>query len=175
MAKKICKCVICGVEFDRNSIQAVKYSARRYAHQTCYPQGELVPFENTSKEDPDLITLKKYIGELFGEQCNWASITKYIKKFKEENGYSYSGMLKSLIYFYEVKKNNIDKANGSIGIIPFVYQDAYNYYYNLFMAQQNIEQTGKEFKYIEKEKTINIPKSKGVLKKLFNIEVKDEE
>lgn len=175
MAKHIVKCAICGESFDTNSIQATRHGARRYAHQSCYPQGELVPLDISSKEDPELTALKSYIKNLFGEQCNWASTMKYIKNFKEENGYSYSGMLKSLVYFYEVKNNSIDKANGSIGIIPFVYQDAYNYYYALFMAQQNIEKTGSDFKYIEKERIIDIPKSKGVLKKLFNIEVKDEE
>ena len=30
----------------------------------------------------------------------------------------------------------IDKANGGIGIIPYVYEDARNYYTAMFMAQQ---------------------------------------
>jgi hypothetical protein len=45
--------------------------------------------------------------------------------------YTYSGIHRSLEYFYEVKGNSLDKANGGIGIVPFVYQDAYNYYYSL--------------------------------------------
>lgn len=53
----------------------------------------------------------------------------YIREYQ----YTYSGMLKALVYFYEVKGNNKNKANGGIGIIPFIYKDAYNYYYNLWM------------------------------------------
>ena len=163
-------CYYCKQKFNRDKEPFVQISARRYAHQKCAEEHE----NSISEEEKELAKLYEYIKNLLGEDYNAARVTKQIKDY-QKNGMSYSGILKTLIYFYEVKKNNIDKANGSIGIIPFVYQDAYNYYYNLFMAQQNIEQTGKEFKYIEKEKTINIPKSKGVLKKLFNIEVKDEE
>ena len=139
MAKKMCKCAICGIEFDRNAIQAVRHGARRYSHQTCEPNNtDLVPMEGGAN-DPELKKLKDYISTLFGENANWAIINRQIKKYKEENGYSYSGILKSLVYFYDVKHNSKEKANNSIGIVPFVYKDAYNYYYDLFMAQQRNE------------------------------------
>ena len=136
MAKKMCKCAICGKEFDRNAIQAVRHGARRYSHWTCEPDGELVPMEN--KIDPELDKLNNYIINLLGKDYNAARVKKQIKDFKEQ-GMSYSGILKSLIYFYEVKGNSKEKANGGIGIVPFVYKDAYNYYYDLFMAQQRNE------------------------------------
>jgi hypothetical protein len=181
MAKHVIKCAVCGESFDTNEIQAVRYGVRRYAHYDCYPQGELVPIieskrskkeetKETKEKDPDLKALMDYINQLFGDKCNWAMTQKYIKKFKEEDNYSYSGILKSLIYFYEVKHNPIDKAKGSIGIVPFVYQDAYNYYYSVYMAQQNM-QNGTVNKDNVVEKTIKIPKSKGIFKRLFKIGV----
>lgn len=139
MAKKMCKCAICGIEFDRNSIQAVKHSARRYAHKDCFPEGELVPMEKSATEDPDLIALKNYIERIYGTKANWALINKQIKKFHSENKYSYSGILKSLIYFYEVKHNSVDGSNGGIGIVEYTYDQAYQYYLAIFMAQQNNE------------------------------------
>ena len=132
----MCKCAICGKEFDRNAIQAVRHGARRYSHWTCEPDGELAPMEN--KIDPELDKLNNYIINLLGKDYNAARVKKQIKDFKEQ-GMSYSGILKSLIYFYEVKGNSKEKANGGIGIVPFVYKDAYNYYYDLFMAQQRNE------------------------------------
>ena len=33
-------CTVCGKRFDRDKIQAVKSGARRYAHQSCMPDGE---------------------------------------------------------------------------------------------------------------------------------------
>ena len=139
MAKKMCKCAICGIEFDRNSIQAVKHGARRYAHRDCFPEGELVPTEKSATEDPDLIALKNYIERIYGTKANWALINKQIKKFHLENKYSYSGILKSLIYFYEVKHNSVDGSNGGIGIVEYTYDQAYQYYLAIFMAQQNNE------------------------------------
>ena len=76
----------------------------------------------------------------------------YIREYQ----YTYSGMLKALVYFYEVKGNNKHKANGGIGIIPFIYKDAYNYYYNLWMIQQS-NKDKNVIDYVPKLKEIKIP------------------
>ena len=76
----------------------------------------------------------------------------YIKEYQ----YTYSGMLKALIYFYEVKGHDKNKANGGIGIIPFIYKDAYNYYYNLWMIQQS-NKDKNVIDYVPKLKEIKIP------------------
>ena len=165
MAKKMCKCAICGKEFDRNAVQAVRHGARRYSHWTCEPNGELVPMEN--KIDPELDKLNNYIINLLGKDYNAARVKKQIKDFKEQ-GMSYSGMLKSLIYFYEVKGNSKEKANGGIGIVPFVYKDAYNYYYDLFMAQQRNENK-KPFIERVREIIIKPPKVEKPIK-LFDLD-----
>lgn len=76
----------------------------------------------------------------------------YIKEYQ----YTYSGMLKALVYFYEVKGHDKNKANGGIGIIPFIYKDAYNYYYNLWMIQQS-NKDKNVIDYVPKLKEIRIP------------------
>lgn len=76
----------------------------------------------------------------------------YIREYQ----YTYSGMLKALVYFYEIKGNNKNKANGGIGIIPFIYKDAYNYYYNLWMIQQS-NKDKNVIDYVPKLKEIKIP------------------
>lgn len=48
-------------------------------------------------------------------------------------------MHKALKYFYELKGNDIKKANGGIGIIPYVYSQAHDYYYSLWEAKQKNE------------------------------------
>ena len=165
MAKKMCKCAICGKEFDRNAIQAVRHGARRYSHWTCEPNGELVPME---KKDEDLQKLLEYINTLFKGQQNQAKVNQSIKKFHSEFGYSYSGIQKALYYFYEIKHNSIDKANGGISIVPFVYKDAYNYYYDLFMAQQRNENK-KPFIERVREIIIKPPKVEKSVK-LFDLD-----
>ena len=76
----------------------------------------------------------------------------YIKEYQ----YTYCGMLKALVYFYEVKGHDKNKANGGIGIIPFIYKDAYNYYYNLWMIQQS-NKDKNVIDYVPKLKEIKIP------------------
>ena len=171
-------CVKCGQQFDRDKEQAVKVGGRRYAHYKCEPNGELVPLPPPKKkedpvEDEDLKKLKSYIEQLYGANVRWPLVMKQIKQFKEENKYSYSGMLKSLIWFYEIKGNKVEDSKG-VGIIPFAYQDAYNYYYSLFVAQSQNEQ--KDFKQITshvREITIKPPEIKKKVR-LFNEETENE-
>ena len=45
-------------------------------------------------------------------------------------------MYKALKWFYEIDNGNKDNANGGIGILPYIYEKAYKYYYDLFQKQQ---------------------------------------
>lgn len=95
-------------------------------------------------------------------------IKKQIKDYKAQYGYSYAGIQKTLYWFYEIKNNPIDKAKGGIGIVPYVYKEAYNYYYHIYMAQMaNKEQIS----YTPQIKIVTIPPPTTHLKekKYFNI------
>ena len=151
------KCFYCGKTFDRDKFSAVLVKPRRYAHKECAEnkqQNKEISTEKT-QEEKDIEALEKYIMNLFNEDYVNARIKKQIKDFREEYNYTYSGMLKTLIYWYEVKGNSTEKANGGIGIIPFVYKDANRYYYNLYLAK--IANENKDIqKYKPKEKIIEI-------------------
>jgi len=164
-------CTKCGKQFNRDKIQAVRTGARRYAHAICDPNNtDFVPLVDEKQEDKDLIKLNDYINKLFGKSANWAQIKRQLKIYTTENHYSYSGIMKSLIYFFEVKGNSIDKANGALGIVPFVYQDAFNYYYSLFIAQsQNENKDIQNFVTKVKEVVIPPPEIK-IPKRLFNLD-----
>ena len=165
----IVKCSVCGEKFDRDKSQAVKTGARRYAHYRCFPEGELVPLLNPV--DEDLVALEEYISNLLGSNYNPAKVKKQIKDFKSQYDYSYSGMLKTLIWWYDIKGNPKDKAQGGIGIIPFVYKDAANYFYSLYLAQlENESILVSTYKPIIKEIEIFSPEVHRRPIKLFNSE-----
>lgn len=63
----------------------------------------------------------------------------YISKFFNQ-GMTYKGMYCTLIYFYDIRKNNIKKSNEGIGIIPYVYEEAKKY----FEDKKNREKKEKE-------------------------------
>ena len=171
----IVKCLICGKQFDAQpedkDIKWYKPNTRRYAHIECQKEGkELVA------EDKEFDELYRYVKEQQGKNFNFVQFQKIVDKWKKDYGYTYSGMLKSLLYFYEVKKNSKDKFKaGSLGIIPFCYTQAYNYYYDIYLANQNAG-TGE---YQQKNRTISIPAPERKVPKIrlfdLDMEVDDEE
>ena len=166
-----CICAVCNQKFDRDIVQAVRYNGRRYAHKECYPQGEIVPLpppKVKTEEEKEMILLKDTIKEIFGDKANWVTCMKQIKTFTAEpTSYTLSGIRKSLIYFYQIKHNPVDKSNGNIAIVPYVYKDAYDYFYQLFLLEQNAQQL--EIKE-EEEKEIIIPPPKPKKRlKLFKL------
>lgn len=151
-------CKICGKRFDRDTEQGVKCGNRRYAHYECYPEGEKVPLLIKNTEDEDLKKLKAYISKIYGKDVNWALVMKQIKEYQKEYNYSLSGILKSLVWFYEVKGNSVEKSKNGIGIVRFVYQEAFNYYYNLFLIKEQNKNVNVHSITKTKEIEINLPK-----------------
>ena len=84
-----CKCPKCGIEFDRDKIQAVRVSARRYGHATCYPDNkDLIPLPEIEKVDTDYRELTDYIKELYGDKANWTLIGKQLKNLLNKKNQS---------------------------------------------------------------------------------------
>lgn len=166
----IVTCVYCKQRFDRDKSPYVQVSARRYAHQEC----SLTEEQKISKEEQDKIDLENYILKLFKVDYVDARVRKQIKQYREEFNYTYSGIRKALTYFYEVKGNSIEKANGGIGIVPYVYQHAYNYYLALWQAQQK-NQDKVLNDYVPRVKEIVIPRPQRKVKKRELFTFLDEE
>jgi hypothetical protein len=125
--------------------------------------------ETTRKqEDVDKEELEKYIMALLKEEYISPRVRKQMTQFVDEYGYTYSGMRKALIYFYEVKHNDPAKANGGIGIIPYCYNQARDYYYSLWLAQQkNENKVIDEYKPTVVEIKIQPPQIKPQKKRWF--------
>lgn len=132
MAKHLVKCPICNQQFDANTTPYVMVNSRRYAHRACAEAAE----QNKTKEEKDKKQLEEYIKNLFGISSITPKIRKQMDTFHKDNNYSYSGMYKSLKYHYEIKRGSIEKANGGIGIIPYIWNDALVYWRALWEAQQ---------------------------------------
>ena len=128
---RMVKCKYCGIQFNRNAESFVEVGGRRYAHKECAEKYQ----QSISQEERDYMELEKYIKKLFNKNVVSARIKKQIKDFKQEYNYTYSGMQKTLYWWFELKGGSIEKANNGIGIVPFVYQDALDYFYRLYLAK----------------------------------------
>lgn len=161
----IVTCVYCKQKFDRDKHPFVQVAARRYAHSECLSaENQELPQEEIDKQN-----FEKYVMELLGETFINARVRKQMNQFIQEYNYSYSGMLKTLIYFYEVRGNPKSKANSGIGIVPFVYGEAYHYFHALWSAQQiNLDKDISRYIPKVKEVTIDPPQRNLRKKKLFS-------
>lgn len=112
-------------------------NSRRYAHQSCQED----KLASETKQEKDKRILEEYIKKLFGYKTIPPRVTKQIQTYVHdlEHTYTYSGIYKTLKYFFEVRNNPLEKANGGIGIVPYVYDEAYAYWRAIWEAQQKNE------------------------------------
>lgn len=163
----IVTCVYCKQSFNKKEVEYKLVLNNKYAHIPCAELEE-------KREKTDAEKLDLYIIELFKIDYVSPKIRKQINSYINEYNYTYTGILKALKYFYEIKKNSIDKSQNGIGIVPYIYQDAYNYYYALWLAQE--KNKAKEInKYIPKIKEVHIPIPQRKIKKRKLFSFLDEE
>jgi hypothetical protein len=171
MAKHLVKCLYCGVTFDADKEPFAKPKGNRYAHQSCYDKH----MASMSQEERDYEELIDYIKTLLGDDIN-PRVWKQLKEYKESYKYSYSGILKTLKWWYELKGNSVEKANGAIGIVPYVYQQACQYYYALYLAAiANEDKDIEHYQATVREFIIEPPTRIVKPPKLFNLDDLEEE
>lgn len=102
-----------------------------------------------------------------------AKVTRQITDYKKQYNFTYSGMLKALVWWFDIKKNTIENTNGGIGILPYIYNDAKTYYYGLYMAQ--MVNQGKTLHTQVEEIEIPSPRVYVQPPRLFNIEEEENE
>lgn len=150
-------CVYCKKPMSKKDADCVMVGNGKYVHAACQALEE-------NREKTDREQLEDYIKELFQVSYIEPRVKAQIKKYVEEFNYTYSGIRKALIYHYEIKGGDKSKANGGIGIVPYVYQNAYEYHYNLWLAQQKNKDVKIEL-YTPKIKEITIPRPQRKIKK----------
>ena len=161
------ECKFCKQVFDKSKESFKVFSNGTYAHLSCLELEEKRVLTDEEK-------LERYIMQLFNTDYVHPRIQKQIKNYVTNYGFSYSGIHKALIYHYEIKQGDISKANGGIGIVEYVYQDAFNYYYALWQAEQ-IHKDKDINNYIPKIKEIKIPPPECKIKKRKLFSFLDEE
>ena len=99
MAKAMVKCIYCGEQFDRNAEAFVAVTSRRYAHKACHDkvQGE------KTQDEKDYEELCNYIKKKFNMQSISSKITRQITDYRKQYNFTYSGMLKALTWWFDVK------------------------------------------------------------------------
>ena len=146
MANKNYKCPVCGQTVKSDIAIKLK---NRYLHPTCFnSQMKLIGKEEAKKkqstkkaaskkpkeikiDDPvseeEFAEKKKfldYFKQQTGEPTN-AKIHTLAKKYREQYGFTYVGMYRTLVYCWELKQMPVN--GDGIGLIPYYYTEANNF------------------------------------------------
>lgn len=121
-SQHIVTCRYCKKKFDANKEEYVQPTSRQYYHLVCFKK---IPQEKQQKvveEDIFFKTLSKYIPDY-----NYIQSKKLADKYIKDYGFSWMGMAFTLEYYYGICKNSTKGAKDTIGIIPYVYEQAKKY------------------------------------------------
>ena len=143
-------CTKCGKRFDRDKYKYIEVGARRYAHENC----DLIELNQTAQDKNALL---EYIKQIYGSKEVSVKILKQIQTYTTDYNYTYSGIHKSLIYWFEIRKNSIEKSKGTIGIVPYIYDEAKEYFFSIFQAQEKNKTQNEITSKFYESKTITIP------------------
>lgn len=158
------KCPVCGQQFYREDTPFLKIK-NRYYHKSCYEAQE----NEKTEEEKERDLLIEYIKKLFNIDVITPKINKQIKDLLNQN-YSYKGIRKTLEYWFDIKGNSIDRANGGIGIVPYTYEQALTYWKSIWEAQhynQGVQATKIEIPVREIHIPVPERKPMKVIRRLF--------
>jgi hypothetical protein len=153
------KCFFCGNAIDRNKEQFTQVQ-KRYAHTQCA--------ESDAQDKLLRKELNAYIFELWDGDVNFALIGRQINQFQTEYNYTLSGILGTLNYCYGVKKLRPEKAQG-IGIVPYHYKEARNYYKTIQQGRAN----SSEILDLKKVVVTIAPPRSEIFKKIHEIQLEE--
>lgn len=98
---------------------------------------------NSFHENPELVKTQKdkdlfyeYIKKIYGQKYNYQLINTQAESYIKQYGYTWSGMAGTLHWFYDLNHGNIEEGHGGIGIIPYVYDQAKEYYITITKANE---------------------------------------
>ena len=123
--------------------------------------------------------LQELICEIFNLKAPGPKNNAYISKFYNE-GMTFRGMKYSLEYFYKIKKNSIEKSNEGIGIIPYIYEEAKQYYNKGETAKKKAEMALEKNKEVREKikdtvRVVKWPKTTSITSSIKKYDEKDIE
>lgn len=125
-------CLFCNEDID---IRSEKYTlvGNRYAHTSCYKEG-------ASEEIEAINALYDYLAKEICIKVDYMKMKSQRKNFLKQNkSATDEGILNTLKYFYGIQKAPATKAQGGIGIVPYLYEEAQEYYKNVDKKKEEIK------------------------------------
>ncbi len=171
-------CRACRVYFDTDSlIEGVDWvhpTQKTYYHKDCYDNWtKRNQIDTTLTENGWYEALISYLTHDIKVKVNYAKLNSQWKKYVKQKDRTAKGIYLAVRYFYEILQGDPEKAQGGIGIVPFVYQDSCAYWSEVFYRNCHIlEEIEKQVQLqsLQKVKTIQQTKKKTIKEKVIPLD-----
>lgn len=165
---KLPKCPVCNENVKKEEINK-RYKGKTY-HIKCYDIMINKKYEeNVIQQIDPLKDLKEFILDLFKIDKMSNMMEDQLIKYTREYGYTTVGMLNALKYHFDICENELTDNVRGIGIIPFVYKEANEFFDNLKQREKNNRGVDYANVVVAKEIRIKPPEIKSFFK-LYNID-----
>lgn len=128
-------CRICHQDIDRNTqvenVDWVMPSKNWFYHKTCYEQWAKSRKSLNVKSNLDEQTwfdfLYEYLHRDVLMEINFNKLRSQWRKFVAD-GFKPKGIFFTVKYYYDIQKGKKESADGGIGIVPYIYKEATEYW-----------------------------------------------
>lgn len=156
------KCPICQEFFLSDRVEYVFIKDRHY-HRSCCSDDFLYQ---------EMIF--DYLKKIWGA-CSRVKIAKQITSMTKEYNYTMKQIYDDLQYFFEIKENDKTSYKGTIGIVPYIHDDAQKYYRLIEYKENKRERLAQKLEEVtEEDRVIYVNKQPKGKKILFELEIEEE-
>lgn len=117
-------CSICKKPLEDDFVQIAPTS---YVHKECL-----------CRHGAELDKLNYKIIKIFGAEAKWSLIQKQISNFHDQ-GFSYRDIRKAVEYWFYVKDNSLNNVAGGIGIVPYIIDEAKEFWAQKAQIKNNVK------------------------------------
>lgn len=168
MAKHLVTCRACKERFDAQlsgaDVEWVMPSKGWYYHKSCY---ENMRKGNLKNDNEWKRRIYDFIAHDLKVSYDFYLCEAQLKKFVEKDKIgTYKGIFYTLKYFYEIRNGDWTKGHGGLGIVPFVYKEATDYWKNRENRERGtLAKIEEQIKIKESQEKISLKKSQSSKKK----------
>jgi hypothetical protein len=126
-------CFYCGKSFNIKKEGYRMPVLNRYAHIDCYEKNY-----NCKKDDSYVKIIYDYLGQELNMKFDYSACERQRLSYIKQKGYTNKGIYEALKYFYSIKGNSLEASNNRIGIVPYVYQEAHDYFSKLASESRSL-------------------------------------
>lgn len=137
-------CRLCKQRFDREKlvkdVDWIMPSRNYYYHKSCYENwiSDKGNLKATRADEQWEGYIWDYLKRDLKLPVDFYKCDSQRKNFIKNKHYTNKGIFFALKYFYEVKKGDIDKSEGGIGIVPYVYAESTAYWQEKYARQKEV-------------------------------------